>query len=100
MNQVLMYGTFAFLGLVVLLMIVSAVQVGRNKPVSIWINRGMYICGALAVLLNLIRMFIAFKDYKGTLVFANVIVFVCIIISAGRQEMARRMPPEDYEDEE
>ena len=100
MNQALMYGTFAFLGIVILLMIVSAIQVGRNKKVSIWINRGMYVAGGLAVLLNLVRMAIAFGDYKGTLIFANVIVLVCIIISAGRQEMARKMPPEDYEDTE
>ena len=99
MNQVLMYGTFAFLGLVVVLMLLSVVLVARNKTVSIWINRGMYAFGALAVLLNLIRMFIAFSDYKGTMVFANVIVLISLIISAGRQEMARKMPPEENEEE-
>ena len=100
MNQALMYGTFAFLGIVVLLLAVSAVQVGRNKKVSIWISRGMYVAGGLAILLNLIRMIVALDNYKGTMIFANVIALLCIIISAGRQEMARKLPPEDYQQEQ
>lgn len=100
MNQALLYATFALLGIVGLMMLVSIVQVGRNKKVSIWINRISYLAGAIAVVLNLVRMIIAFSDYKGTLIFANAIVLLCIIISAGRQEMARKMPPEDYMSDE
>ena len=94
MNQILMYGTFAFLGIVVLMMLISILMVARNKPASIWITRISYLSGGIAVLLNLVRMIIAFDEYKGTLIFANVIVLLCIVISAGRQEMARKMPPE------
>ena len=95
MNQALLYATFAFLGIVVLMMLISILLVARNKPASIWITRISYLSGGIAVLLNLVRMIVAFDDYKGTLIFANVIVLLCIIVSAGRQEMARKMPPED-----
>ena len=93
MNQILMYGTFAFLGLVLVCWIVSMGQVAKQGKASIWMSRGIYAFGAVAVVLNLIRMTIVFDDYKGTMVAANVIALICILIAFGRAERDHRNPP-------
>lgn len=99
MNQILMYGTFGFLGLVVVCWIVSMVQVAKQGKASIWMSRGIYVFGLIAVVLNLARMTIAFDDYKGTMVFANVIALICILIAFVRAERDHKFPLAAEEEE-
>ena len=100
MNQILMYGTFGFLGLVLVCWIVSMVQVAKKGKSSIWMNRGIYAFGLVAVVLNLIRMTVVFDDYKGTMVFANVIALICILIAFVRAEREHKSPSDGGNAEE
>ena len=99
MNQILMYGTFGFLGLVLVCWVVSMVQVAKRGKASIWMSRGIYVFGAVAVVLNLIRMALVIETYKGTMIFANVIALLCILIAFGRAEREHRFPSEAEEKE-
>jgi hypothetical protein len=94
-----MYGTFGFLGLVLVCWIISMVQVAKQGKASIWTSRGIYVFGAVAVILNLIRMAVVFETYKGTMIFANVIALICILIAFARVERDHRFPPEKSEEE-
>ena len=100
MNQILMYGTFGFLGLVVVCWIFSMVQVAKRGKASIWMSRGIYIFGLAAVVLNLIRMALVFEEYKGTMIFANVIALFCILIAYVRAEREYRSPSSGQNAEE
>ena len=95
MNQILMYGTFGFLALVLVCWIVSMVQVAKQGKASVWMSRGIYAFGAIAVILNLVRMAIVFDDYKGTMVLANVIALICILIAFVRAERDHKFPPSE-----
>ena len=96
MNQILMYGTFGFLGLVVVCWIVSM----KQGKASIWMSRGIYIFGLAAVVLNLVRMALVFEEYKGTMIFANVIALFCILIAYVRAEREHRFPTSGQNAEE
>lgn len=98
MNQILMYGTFGFLGLVVVCWIVSMIQVAKQGKASIWMSRGIYVFGLIAIVLNLIRMTIAFDSYKGTMVAANVIALICILVAFIRAERDHKFPPNAEEE--
>ena len=99
MNQILMYGTFGFLGLVLVCWIISMVQVAKMEKASIWVSRGIYVFGAVAVILNLVRMTVIYDDYKGTMVAANVIALICILVAFLRAERDHKFPPAAEEEE-
>ena len=99
MNQILMYGTFGFLGLVLVCSIISMMQVAKKGKASIWVSRGIYLFGLIAVVLNLVRMTLVFDDYKGTMVAANVIALVCILVALLRAERDHKFPPAAEEEE-
>ncbi len=86
MNTGLMYGTFVFLGLIVVCWVGNLVMVQKKGEPSLWLSRGLYLSGLIAVVLNALRMLVAVESYQGTLVFANIVAFVCILIAFVRME--------------
>ena len=90
MNTYLMYGTVVLLGLVIVCWIGNLILVQKKGGPSLWLSRGLYICGMLAVVLNAARMLVIRDTYRGTLVFANIVAFICILVAFIRAENERK----------
>lgn len=86
MNEYLMYATFACVGLIVICIIANLLVSAKKGKTSKGVNRLMYISGIAAVIFNAIRMTFRSGDYNGTLIFANVIVLISLLISFRRME--------------
>lgn len=86
MNTYLMYGTFVLLGLLLVCWFINLILVQKKGEPSLWASRGLYIFGLLAVVLNAVRVGMTAKTYPGTLVFANIVAFICILIAFIRME--------------
>ena len=93
-TQIVLYIAVTLLALVLACWIINLVLVLRKKESSIWISRLMYLAAMIAVILNAVRSAVVYTD-KSLLV-ANIIVFVCVIISLIRMERVRKYgePPE------
>ena len=90
MDTYLMYGTFIFAGLLVVCWLANLVFVMKRGEPSIWCSRGLYLFGLIAVVFNAVRMFVTRDSYRGTLVFANIVAFICIVIAFVRMERAEK----------
>ena len=62
------------------------IRAGREKPQSVLARRGLYICGMGAVALNLFRIFQIYAYSLTSMVLANVVAFLCILIAFIRSE--------------
>ena len=62
------------------------IRAGREKPQSVLARRGLYICGMGAVALNLFRIFQIYVYSLTSIVLANVVAFLCILIAFIRSE--------------
>ena len=81
------------LGLVLLMVIANAVITSRQGEPNRLMTRLIYGVGALTVLMNIVRM-IASASY--TMVFANALALICILVVWMRSEK----PPAADKDEE
>lgn len=90
MNTYLMYGTFVLLGLILVFWIINLVLIRKKGEPSVWVSRGLYISGLLAVAVNAVRMGMMTSTYPGTMVFANIVAFLCILIAFIRMEMEQK----------
>ena len=64
------------------------------------VNRGVYIFGMIAALFNGIRVYLTYNSYKGSMVAANVVAFLCILVSFVRMEKGDPTMKDDEEDED
>lgn len=65
------------------------IRAGREKPQSVLARRGLYICGMGAVALNLFRIFQIYTYSLTSIVLANVVAFLCILIAFIRSERGK-----------
>lgn len=86
MNEYLMYATFVCLGIIVVCILANLMVSAKKGKTSKGVNRVMYLSAILAVVLNAVRMTFRSGDYNGTLVFANIVVLVSLLISFRRME--------------
>ncbi len=103
MSNLLMTGMFVFVGLMVVCMVASIILTARGGKSSVWMTRGLYVFGIIASVLNAIRIFLERESYKGTMVFASVVVVFCLIYGLIRSEkgdpLQQRMEEEARENE-
>ena len=98
-TEIVLYAAVALLALVLLCWIINLVLVARKKEPNLWISRLMYLAAIIAVILNAVRSAVVYTG-KSMLV-ANIVVLVCVIISLVRMERVHKYgePPENDEEE-
>lgn len=96
-TEIVLYVAVGLLALVLACWIINLVLVSRKKESNLWLSRLMYLAATVAVVLNAVRSAVVYTG-KSMLV-ANIVVLVCIIISLVRMERVRKYgePPEEDE---
>ncbi len=97
MNQFFLIATLTCVGLLVVCMAVNIVRAVQKKEHSKWMSRLMHLFGMLATVFNTIRIIPLYDDNRGTMIAANVIVFLSLIVSLVRSE---RPPVEEKDSDE
>lgn len=96
-TEILLYTAIGLMAVVVLCWVLNLVRVARNKETSIWLNRGMYAAALAAVVLNAIRSGVVYEEK--TMLVANLVVLVCVVISLVRTEHTHKYGPDEAEDQ-
>lgn len=86
MGNYLLYLVLGFLGLLVIFWLLNLLMLKIKNYTSIWLSRGVYVCGLLCVLLNIIRVFLTYEVNRGVHITSNIIVLINIIIAFIRWE--------------
>lgn len=97
MNEILLYSAFVCLGLLLLCLVGNLIMVAKKGKPSVLLSRGLYVFGISAVICNGIRMAVG---GQGTLVLANVVVLICIVVAFVRMERERRNGGTEQDTEE
>ena len=99
-DKIFLYATFFFVGMMVLSLILNVFYTAKKEKPSVWGTRGLYGFGILAAIANGIRMVLTAHSDKGTLIFANVIVIICLVIGLIRSEKGDPMMEKIAEEEQ
>lgn len=89
MEQSLFYATAGLLALVAVFWIGNLLVLGRRQRPSLWLSRGVYICGILCAVCSGVRSVLVYQQYKGMFVLAHIIVLGCILTAFVRWESGR-----------
>jgi len=96
MDNPMLILTIIFFAIVLICWIANLFVIKKRDRASIWLNRGLYITGMLAVICNFFRVLPMEMAYKGTMQAANGIAFVCILISYIRMELGKNTADAEY----
>ena len=86
MSTYLTCGVLALFGLVLLCWIVNMLLAKRKNQSSIWLGRGVYVFGMLAVALNAVRAWMLYDDSKWVMMAAHVVVLLSVVVAFVRME--------------
>lgn len=94
MRTYLTYGVLVLFGMVLLCWIINMILAKRKNENSVWLGRGVYMFGMLAVVLNAVRVWMLYDDSKGIMIAAHVVVLLSVVVSFFRMERENKNGPE------
>ena len=97
-TDVISYVTLGLFAVVLLSWLLNLLLLALKKPSSILLSRIMYVAALVAAVLSSIRTAVVYTEK--TLLVANIVVLVCVIISFRRAERLHKYGPEPDDDEE
>lgn len=99
MERYFTIGCVAALAVTVLCFLGNLVVTSRRGQPMQGLTRGVYLSGAVAAALNMGRVWFGYQDSRGTMMAANVVALVCILV-AYRRAMQPQEPDEEEEPEQ